>query len=89
MENKLYSNTPHNNIHFLFFYLKVIEEHALYFNEKDIEKKLEDIKIHMDRITGEPRYIKELNELGKRKPKVEACKNENKSPQSKVDIINI
>lgn len=43
----------------------------------------------MDRITGEPRYIKELNALGKRKPKVEACKNENKSPQSKIDLLSI
>jgi len=50
----------------------------------------------MDTVTGVagkpshtkiPRYIKELNALGKRKPKVEEC--ENKSPQSKIDIINI
>ncbi|KAL4135353.1 hypothetical protein QTP88_006968 [Uroleucon formosanum] len=63
---------------------KTINEHALYFNEKDIEKKITEIEIRMDRITGEPRYIKELNALGKRKPKVEACKNENKSPQTFV-----
>jgi len=43
----------------------------------------------MDPVTNKPRYIKELNELGKRKPKVEDCKDDNKSPQSKIDIKNI
>ncbi|XP_015374785.1 PREDICTED: uncharacterized protein LOC107169506 [Diuraphis noxia] len=63
---------------------KMIDEHSLYFNEKDIQKKLVDIEIRMDRVTNQPRYIKELNELGKRKPKVEDCKDDNKSPQTFV-----
>ncbi|XP_026819418.1 uncharacterized protein LOC113558104 [Rhopalosiphum maidis] len=59
-------------------------EYSLYFNENDIVKKLETITIRMDRISGEPRCIKELNELGKRKPKAEPCKKDNKNSQSFV-----
>jgi len=66
-----------------------MDEHALYFNEKDIQTKLANVKIRMDRVTNKPRYIKELNELGKRKPKVEDCKDDDKSPQSKIYIKNI
>ncbi|XP_003247091.1 uncharacterized protein LOC100574014 [Acyrthosiphon pisum] len=70
---------------------KTINEYALYFNEKDVEKKIAENVKEMDSVTGVtgkpshtkiPRYIKELNALGKRKPKVEEC--ENKSPQTFV-----
>ncbi|XP_025191206.1 uncharacterized protein LOC112591583 [Melanaphis sacchari] len=63
---------------------KILDEYALYFNENDITKKLKTITIRMDRKSGEPRCIKELNELGKRKPKVEACKKDNKTSQTFV-----
>ncbi|CAH1732585.1 unnamed protein product [Aphis gossypii] len=63
---------------------KILDEYALYFNEDDIVKKLKTITIKMDRVTGEPRYIKELNALCKRKPKIEDCKKDNKSPQTLV-----
>lgn len=52
-------------------------------------KKLKTITLQIDRVTGEPRCIKELNALCKRKPKIEDCKKDNKSPQSNIDIKNI
>lgn len=79
----------YNKIIYFYLNLKEKDEHALYFNEDDIQKKLAKIKLRVDKVTRKPRYIKELNELGKRKPKVEECKDDDKSPQSKINIKNI
>lgn len=39
------------------------------YNEKDILDKLETVKLPIDPETGEPKYLKELDQLGKRKNK--------------------
>jgi len=70
---------------FLIFNFEALD--SIYFNENDIVKKMKTITLRMDRETGEPRYIKELNALGKRKPKVEACKNDNRPSQSNIDTV--
>lgn len=51
-------------------------------------QKLEDITLLTDKKTGEPRCLKELNALGKRKPKHDPSKNDNKPPQSNINVNN-
>lgn len=46
-------------------------------------KKLENIKVPSDPISGEAKYLKELNSLGKRKSKnKDNCEENNKSSKS-------
>lgn len=50
-------------------------------NEKDLMDKLKKVSMPIDPTTGEPKYLKELNSLGKRK-KADECKVDNKSSKS-------
>lgn len=48
---------------------KSIPDEFVSFNEEDIMGKLDVIKLILDPISGDAKYLKELNSLGKRKQK--------------------
>jgi len=53
------------------------------FNEEDIMGKLDVIKVIIDPVSGEAKYLKELNSLGKRKQKpIDPCANDKKQTKS-------
>lgn len=53
------------------------------FNEKDVMEKLGILKMPADPITGEPKHLKELNSMGKRRPKKEdPCLKDKKTTKS-------
>jgi hypothetical protein len=71
----------------LFFLVSSVEKLAtdmfLSFNGEDIKGKLDVIKVTIDPITGEAKYLKELNSLGKRKQKpIDPCANDKKQTKS-------
>lgn len=49
-------------------------------------KKLIDLKLTIDPVTGEAKYLNELNALGRRKPK-DPCPKEKKASKSKQNNI--
>lgn len=53
------------------------------YNEEDVMNKLATLKMAIDPITGELKYLNELNSLGKRKKKLDQCASEKKSSKSK------
>jgi len=58
---------------------------CLSFNENDIMNKLDSIKLTIDSVTGEAKFLKELNALGRRKNKgAEDCKVDNKSSKTRL-----
>jgi len=63
----------------------------LSFNGEDIKGKLDVIKVTIDPITGEAKYLKELNSLGKRKQKpIDPCANDKKQTKSiSISFIQI
>jgi len=53
------------------------------FNEEDIMGKLGVTKLTLDPVSGEAKYLKELNSLGKRKQKPQdPCANDKKQTKS-------
>lgn len=59
------------------------EDTTLSYNEADITRKLAEIKLLLDPITGEAKYLKELNSLGNRKHiKQDPCAADRKSSKS-------
>jgi len=53
------------------------------FNEEDIMGKLDVIKLTLDPVSGEAKYLKELNSLGKRKQKPhDPCAKDKKQTKS-------
>lgn len=54
------------------------------YNEEDIMGKLGKVNVPIDSTTGEAKYLKELNLLGRRKPKKQdPCGSETSSSKSK------
>lgn len=63
------------------------EEPTASYNEEDIMKKLQDIKLVLDPVTGEAKYLKELNSLGNRKHTKQApCPVDKKSSKSNDNV---
>lgn len=50
--------------------------------------KLKAVTLPIDEKTGQPKYLKELKALGKKKTADEECKEENKASNSKI-LYNI
>ncbi|XP_026818946.1 uncharacterized protein LOC113557570 [Rhopalosiphum maidis] len=62
---------------------KLATDMFLSFNGEDIKGKLDVIKVTIDPITGEAKYLKELNSLGKRKQKpIDPCANDKKQTKN-------
>lgn len=59
------------------------------YNEEEMLEKLVVIKVPMNPITGEAKYLKDLNSLGKRKPKnQDTCAGDKKSSESNQNYLN-
>lgn len=62
---------------------KPVKDTFISFNEEDIMGKLGVIKLTLDPVSGEAKYLKELNSLGKRKQKPQdPCANDKKQTKS-------
>lgn len=59
------------------------------YNESEFMKKLRVLKVPLDPSTGEAKYLKELNSLGRRKSKNrDKCANNKKSSKSKENNLS-
>lgn len=58
------------------------------YNEKDVMEKLGALKVSVDPITGEAKHLKELNSMGKRRPKkVDPCLKDKNTTKSTKKYI--